>query len=242
MDRRQRLLFGNVSPLASGDVDPYYSSVVFLAQWAGADGSTTFTDEKGHALTGAGNAQIDTAFAPAGMTSSLLLDGTGDYITALDSADWALGSGDFTIEAFVRFVNNGQDGNIIGQVQNLAVPSGAWNIFYNPTSGSNILRFYNNATFAFFNAPFTPVDGDWNHIIISRAANNWYWGANGAQLATMSNAAALPDAALELAVGAVSVTHNFGLNGSIGPVRITKGVSRYGGGNYVVPTLPFPTV
>ncbi|HPC33867.1 MAG TPA: hypothetical protein PL061_13005, partial [Syntrophales bacterium] len=53
-----------------------------------------------------GNAQIDTAQKPFG-TGSLLLDGSGDYIGTVDSPDFDFGTGDFTIDFWVR-----RDGNI----------------------------------------------------------------------------------------------------------------------------------
>jgi hypothetical protein len=89
--------------------DPFFASVVLLAvNDNAADGTTTFIDQSASAktLTTVGNAQYDTAQAAPGMTSSGLFDGTGDALTALDSDDWSFGSGDFTVEAFVRFRTN----------------------------------------------------------------------------------------------------------------------------------------
>lgn len=64
-------------------VDPFWSSVVLLAiNDNKADGTTSFDDQSdsNHTLTAVGNAQYDTAQAPAGLTSTLLLDGSGDYV------------------------------------------------------------------------------------------------------------------------------------------------------------------
>src|SRR5690348_13363874 len=85
--------------------DPFFSSVVLLAVNDNkADGTTVFADQSNsaHALTAAGNAQYDTATAPAGMTSTLLVDGTGDWVSSADSADWDFGTGDFVVEGFVK--------------------------------------------------------------------------------------------------------------------------------------------
>jgi len=51
--------------------------------------------------TFAGNAQLDTAQKKFG-TSSLLLDGAGDYISTDSSSDFAWGSAGFTIECYIR--------------------------------------------------------------------------------------------------------------------------------------------
>lgn len=55
-----------------------------LLHFEGSDTSTTFTDECGLTWTAAGNAQIDTAQFKFG-SSSLLLDGSGDYIYTSDT-------------------------------------------------------------------------------------------------------------------------------------------------------------
>ena len=73
-----------------------------LLHFDGADASTTFTDESGKTFTARGNAQLDTAQQKFG-TASGLFDGTGDYIDTPDHADWFLGTGDFTIDFWVRF-------------------------------------------------------------------------------------------------------------------------------------------
>ncbi len=84
--------------------DPYIGSVKSLLHFDGANNSTTFTDELGHTWTGAGNAKISTGQSLSG-GSSLLLDGTGDFLTGDGSADFAFGTGDFTLEMFVNMAN-----------------------------------------------------------------------------------------------------------------------------------------
>jgi len=94
-----------ISPLVWADGCD--SNTVLLLHMDGSDTSTTFTDENcdgsgAHTMTANGNAQIDTGiakFAQAG-----LFDGTGDYLTSADSADWDIfgsSSTNYTMEAFV---------------------------------------------------------------------------------------------------------------------------------------------
>ncbi|MGE3298622.1 MAG: phage tail protein, partial [Porticoccaceae bacterium] len=73
--------------------DPYWNNVVALLHMDGTNGSTTFTDQKGHTFTATGNAQISTAQSKFGGASALF-DGTGDLVSSADHADWALGAGD----------------------------------------------------------------------------------------------------------------------------------------------------
>ena len=89
-------------------------------------------------ITAVGNAQVDTAQSKFG-GASLLLDGTGDYLTT-DSASLAVGTGDFTFEcwarasdtnAFMLFDQTTPTGSSNGysiwlQVSTLNVYSGGW--------------------------------------------------------------------------------------------------------------------
>lgn len=76
------------------------TGTVSLLQFEGANGSTTITDAKGRTWTAQGNAQISTAQSRFG-SSSLVLDGTGDWIEATAHADFNFGtSGDFYMEGW----------------------------------------------------------------------------------------------------------------------------------------------
>lgn len=82
---------------AGSGADPYYSSVTSLLLFGGADGSTTFTDEKGITWTANGNAQIDTSLG----YNVGLFDGAGDYLSAASSAAFGFGDADYTVDALV---------------------------------------------------------------------------------------------------------------------------------------------
>jgi concanavalin A-like lectin/glucanase superfamily protein len=88
-----------------------------LLNMNGADGSTTFTDEMGHTFTAGGNAQIDTSQFKFGGASGLF-DGTGDYVTSFDSADYTLGSADFMVQFWARWINTAGLDWICGQGNN----------------------------------------------------------------------------------------------------------------------------
>jgi hypothetical protein len=85
--------------------DAVYDTTKVLLHGDGTDGSTTFTDSgpSGYAFTAYGNAQIDTAQSKFG-GSSMLFDGTGDYVRS-DSAsdDFSIGTSDFTLDYWVKF-------------------------------------------------------------------------------------------------------------------------------------------
>ena len=78
---------------------------VLLLNCDGADESTTFTDTSvggsTHTVTANADAQVDTAIKKFG-TGSALLDGTGDYLSMPDSADWSFGTDDFVIDFWLK--------------------------------------------------------------------------------------------------------------------------------------------
>jgi hypothetical protein len=99
--------YSRTFPIIGGVVhDPNFSSVKLLLGFEGANGSTGapgMTDESGAAhgtATVSGSGAISTTQFKFG-ASSLDYSGSG-VITWADNADWHLGSGHFTVEAFMR--------------------------------------------------------------------------------------------------------------------------------------------
>ena len=82
--------------------DPFFNKVSLLLPMTGSNGSTTFSDDSPSPKTATanGNAQISTALEAGG---NGYFDGTGDYLSIPDHADFAFGSADFTVEFFINF-------------------------------------------------------------------------------------------------------------------------------------------
>jgi hypothetical protein len=72
-----------------------------LLHFDGSDASQTFTDESGKTWTAYNHAQLDTAYKKFG-TASGLFDGIDDAISTPDHSDFALGSGDFTFDFWIK--------------------------------------------------------------------------------------------------------------------------------------------
>ena len=95
----------NVKSLLHFDDTPYTGTGRVLGLHCdGSNGSTTFTEATGKTVTANGNAQISTAqYAPiTGNAASCILDGTGDYLSLADHADFEFGSGNFTLRCKLR--------------------------------------------------------------------------------------------------------------------------------------------
>jgi Concanavalin A-like lectin/glucanases superfamily len=204
--------------------DANFSNVVLLMRADGTDGSTTFLDHSlsTKTLTANGNAQIDTAQSQWG-GSSALLDGTGDYVSAAASTDFEFGSGDLTIEFWLRLTG-----------------SDNFSIFYTE-DGNTSLHFdasrwvwrANNTNV--FVTTDTPALNTWYHCALVRngATTRVYRGATMVATGTSVDCANT-NSAIRIGTGYQS------LNGHIDDLRITKGVARYTSAGFALPTAAFP--
>jgi hypothetical protein len=237
-------------PPPGGGSDPSFASVKLLLGFEGSDGSTTITDESSAAhgtATVNGNAQIDTGVALIG-TSSLLLDGTGDFITFPDSADWDLSdsnSDQFTVEAFVRFnvLAASTRYNLIGQGNTAGTLAWAFRV---TESVNGQLSFLGSTAGASFDWTVTTASaglstGTRFHVAVDKDSSGKvriYVDGVMRGSGTPSNSAIFNSSQV-LTIGALS--SNNPLNGWLDEVRITKGVARYASdGGFTVPTAAFP--
>ncbi len=241
---------GGSVPQASNSVgpitgDPSFASVVLLLQFAGADGSTSFVDlsNSAKAVTATGNAQVDTAQSKFGGTS-LLLDGTGDFLELADSPDWLLSSANsdqFTVECWIRPATIGNPDQVIGQRAG-GGNAGCWSIvLLNAgkielslgTAGGDV--FVGSATGAI-------VTGAWQHVAADKdAAGKVRLYVGGVMVASNTPAnSALVNFTTVLTIG--SNSSGWASDGWIDDVRVTKGVARYASdGGFTPPTEAFPT-
>lgn len=228
--------------------DPFFSSVVFLSDFEGTDGQSSGNlDDSDSNHTGwvwNGTAQLDDVHSKWGSTS-LLLDGNSDYLAIPDSVDWQLGAGDndpFTVEAWIWPAGGGYQ-SIVAQ---WGATSELWMLNFKATQelqlqvaldGTAPVDFIINNTAA----PQDIVDGQWNHIALSKTAQEkWQLFVHGIAgvSVTRSSSSALADVAEPLTIGALGVPSSYFV-GWIGSLRITKGVCRYDD-DFDVPTGAFP--
>lgn len=198
----------------------------------GADQSTTFTDssDSGHTMGTTGTVQLDTAYKVFG-TASGMFDGTDDYLDANDSADWLLGSGDFTIDARVRF---GDVGDVVATIiaqYDSAAPANKRSFSFDWVGyGVDSLRFVYSengddivATAA---VDWTPVVDTWYHVTVVRNGANLYFFINGTQQGSTQNltGVTLADVPISLSVGSlISADNEF--TGHIDELRFVKGTA-----------------
>lgn len=216
---------------------------VVLLHMNGADASTTFTDESGKTWTANGNAQIDTAQSVFGGASGLF-DGTGDYISVADSADWQLDGGSdsnlWTIDFRLRF--NGDPGaGALGFYQQRVDNNNHYGILINNNQLQFVVQSGGSTVVNILNA-WDPADATWYHVaVVKNGTTGYLMFINGTQIGTtQTDTTTLPDFAggvtIGLFVGATG-TNRFH-NGWIDEFRISKGVARWTA-NFTPPAVEY---
>lgn len=210
--------------------DPYISNVVLLCHGNGTNGQTTFTDSSpvGRALTRLGDAQVSTTDSKFG-GGCILFDGTGDRVSASDSADFRFGTGDFTIEAWARLASTGAFRGIVrfeasGTPYHLRVTSG--NLLSWGTTSDSVTS-----------SPATLSANVWYHCAVTRASGSVRVFLNGSSSTPTTFTTDLSGTSGTFYIGG----NGFLWDGRIEEVRVTKGVARYTA-NFVPPTAPFSNV
>ena len=175
---------GNIVP--SSQMDSYAQYVRVLLKFDGANGSTTFTDAKGHTFTPYGNAKISTTQSKFGGSSGDF-DGTNDSIKTPDAPEFNLSTANFTMEAWVYF----------RQVKNYTMIAGKWSGFGINNGQCYALRINGSGQHAFayttngVNNNGTDLSGTgsvainvWQHWAVSRVGNTLKLFLDGNQIAT----------------------------------------------------------
>jgi len=211
-----------------------------LLHMDGADASTTFTDSNAggsaHTFTAAGNAQIDTADSKFGGASGLF-DGTGDWISTPDHADYTLGSGDFTIDGWIKPNATGQL-NLAGQCDSAGTfPNMAWIILRNPSNHLN-LQVSDGSAITGVTGSASVVTGSWYHFAAVRSGNSLLLFVNGILDGTTAFSGTVHDSANNLRIGAAGEVTTSTWNGWIDEFRLSVGVARWTA-NFTPPNSPY---
>ncbi|RLF30320.1 MAG: hypothetical protein DRN14_00255 [Thermoplasmata archaeon] len=194
-------------------------------------GATTFVDDSfsPHTVTANGDAQIDSSQYKFGGASGKF-DGTGDYLTVLDSDDW-YHSGDFTWDCWVRFNGTPTSAVFIAQYQDA---SNLLRFDYNTTNGLEFSIYSGGVWVLDMYRAWTPSADTWHHVAVVRSGSTWYLFADGLQLGTTATYAGYPNLAGSLYIGQVGDGTNY-FNGWIDEVRISNGIARWTA-DFTVPT------
>jgi hypothetical protein len=215
------------------------ANTLLLLHCDGTNGTTVFRDDNGEgrapkSVRAIGNAQVDTAQSQFG-GSSLLLDGTGDYLIVPTDTDIQFTSTEsWTVECWVRLSTLIRGRYVISALSLAGAPFPGWGIQILGTAdtfafwdGSNNWRTFNS----------TIVANTWYHIAIVSTAGSVRMYQNGTQQTTTFTAAStINNTTDNLFIGATN-DGSLGWPGWIDELRISNS-ARYSA-NFTPPTAPF---
>jgi hypothetical protein len=185
-----------------------------------------------------GNAQISTTQSKFG-GSSMYFDGNGDYLFWLTTANTQFGSGDFTIEFWVRATTTvGSGGDVIFDRRSAAAARGIVISLEN----DGRIYFYggDTGTTSWEVSISTAVlnTGQWYHYAASREGTTYRCFLDGTLQNSATNSVTLADDTSSTRIGAGIDNANY-FDGYLDDFRVTKGLARYTG-NFTAPTAAFP--
>jgi hypothetical protein len=236
--------FGSASLRLKEQIDSD-SYTKLLMNFEGHDEGTTFLDKSpsAHTLTANGGVQTESAEQQFGHTSGYF-DGNGDYISIPDSDDWNFGSGDFTIEMWVRPSQLSVNGNIWfsqGDDTNNRYS------FFSINSKIRFLLYIGGAVKALYETTNNVLSlNTWAHVAFVRSGTNIYIFVNGESksltVTTAISTTAMPNLSSEVFIGARNIggTPDLYYNGYMDDLRVSKGIARYTS-NFTAPTKSFVT-
>jgi hypothetical protein len=188
-------------------------------------------------LTTVGSAQISTSVVKYG-TGSIKFNGSTDYLVSNSATTdlYAFGSGDFTIEMWVRFsaitsgvytLYDSRPSGGQGAYASIALDQGTAKIYYYVSSGIRITGTTTIAT------------ATWYHVAISRSGTSTKLFINGTQEgSTYTDSTVYLNPSNRPIIGGSGSFGEF-VNGYIDDLRITKGYARYTS-NFTPPTAALP--
>lgn len=225
--------------------DPWWSKVSLLLSMDGTDDSQTFTDTSPttKTVTAVGGAKIEADQSVFG-GESWYFDGTGDWLTVPDHADFEFGSGDFTIEFWVKTAATNSYACLLTRPSATGFTSGAWAIFFNPGSANGRLVLY-VADYSTISPLITASSGDirddsWQHVAVTRKGSTWTIWLDGVSVGTGTSSATIAGLSADLYIGQDPNYPGRTYTGYLDELRITKGVARYTAA-FDVPASAFPT-
>ena len=213
--------------------DPHFANVVSLLHF-----NDNITDEKGKTWVRYGSSATYTTGAVAGNKAIV---NTNGCTQTNHHSDFNFGSGDFTIECFIKFNRVSYSNEWMGvfgkQYDN---PDRAFAIHSNPSSSSIHIsvNMSDNSNVMVTTSDLTV--GQWHHIAICRDGTTLRYFVDGTVVHSATvGSLAVRDNSKKLTVGSIYESGYYPFGGAIDEFRITKGVARYTA-NFTPPIAPFP--
>lgn len=182
-----------------------------------------------------GNAQVDTAQSKFGGASALF-DGTSDYLKVTPASDFVFGTGDWTIEFWMR-INSISALQLLWDIRAAGAYSSSCPVIYlDYVSGNPVLKYYAGTDRITSSNLSTAT---WYHCAISKASGNTRMFINGTQAgSTYVDPYNYNEGGSELWIGEHKANSGgFAFNGWLDEIRVSNS-ARYTS-NFTSPTSAF---
>jgi hypothetical protein len=206
---------------------------VLTAQNTQPHNNTTFLDKSNfrQLITRNGNANQGTVSPYKGSWSNYF-DGSGDYLTLPSSSAFSMGTGDFTIEAWIYTLSS--------TTQRIVSSTGNNFEFLLVNTGSSVyLDWYDGVGDNTSGSNYVPQNS-WVHVAVSRSGTSLRLFINGVISGSSTNSVSLP-ATPTLYIGRYGASNLNPFYGYISSVRIVKGTAIYTAA-FTPPTAPLTAV
>ena len=204
--------------------------------------SNRFIDNSSNAfaitVNGTPTVQRFSPFSPTAVYSTSTIggsgyfDGSGDYLSAANNAALNLGTGDFTLEAWI-YVTSFSGNNTIFDKRTTTGSAAPW-VWYTDTAGK--LNFYTGTNYI-TTSSFSL--NTWTHVVTSRVSGTLYQFINGVSAMTSTSVTANIDTSGTLLIGTSNDGAPVYAKGYISDLRIVKGS---GVTSVTVPTSPLTAI
>lgn len=192
-------------------------------------------------VTSYDGASIDTSQSEFGGASGKFVVSSSQYLSIPDSADWAFGTGDFTIDFWVRFNSLSTTQYFWNQYVDVNDRIGfGWQVgtgkfeFYVVSGGSVTIDFTSNGSLGL-------STNTWYHIAIVRSGNSWYMFLDGTSMAgAYTNSNSVVDIAASALIGSYAAQSGFYVDGWLDEYRVSKGIARWSS-NFTPANAPYQT-
>lgn len=190
-------------------------------------GFQSIVDRLGKIVYPQGNAKLSTGVKQFG-TASLILDGTGDYITIAATSDFSFGTDNFTFDGWFYRTNTALSTLLDFRPSSGSTPYQQLNL-----SSTGVLRYAVDGATVITGSALTL--NTWVHVAVSRSGGSTKLFVNGTQSGSTYTGTNNYSAPYSLTIGAT----NLGVTayaGYIDDLRVSKGVARFTT-TFTAPTL-----
>jgi len=241
------VLHGVVASLAGRVRDAFFRYVTLLLNTSATNGAqnNTFLDSSTNNFSITRNGDTTQGsfnpYMPSGYWSGFF-DGTGDWLSVPDNAAFTLGSGDFTVEAWVYNGGTGVRQIICGQIDSAGtIPS--LSVYLEKTAANKLLGAVGSGStlYAATSTADLPLN-QWVHVVFVRNGNTGTLYINGSSDGTVSlTGVTVNDSTNTFSIGRLGEFNSLFFPGYISNFRLVKGTAVYTA-NFTPSTTPLTAI